>query len=138
MIQNIIENTKLMDYRIGTVKQLGPLVLDIGDNKQVTQFKDNLLFTEQLIKKRVTLTHSHNAIDLNHTHSNDAGETTAALAGAYPTTVKTMSFVINEGIDIGDKLLLLRAQGGQQWIVLSKLRDSSTVTIDQNGGWTWG
>ena len=136
-MQEIIANSKLMDFRIGTVKKLNPIKIDIGDNKQITQFGDNLLFTEQVIEKRITLVHSHDAVGLSHTHSNSAGETSSALAGSHPTTEKTMSFIINERIGVGDKLLMLRASGGQQWIILSKLRDSSSLTIDQDGGWNW-
>lgn len=135
-VQDIIANSKLMDIRIGTVKQLSPMKLDIGDNKQITQFGDNLLFTEQVIEKRITLVHSHDVTGLSHTHSNTAGETTSALAGSHPTTDKTMSFVITEGIKSGDKLLMLRVPGGQQWIILSKLRESSSITINQDGIWS--
>lgn len=135
-IQEIIANSKPMDFRIGIVKQMNPIKLDIGDNKQITQFRDNLLFTEQVIEKKITLTHSHDVVGLNHTHSNSAGETTAALAGSYITTEKTMSFVITEGIKTGDKLLMLRVPGGQQWIILSKLRENSSITIDQDGVWS--
>lgn len=136
-IQDTIKASKLMDYRIGTVKQLNPMKISFGQNKQITQFGNNLLFTEQVIEKRITLVHSHDAIGLTHTHSNEAGETTAALAGNYPTTEKTMSFIINEGIGVGDKLLMLSVPGNQHWIILSKLRDSSIITIDQDGGWSW-
>ncbi len=136
-IQDIIKNSKLMEYRIGKVLQVNPIRIDFGDNKKITQYGDNLLFTEQVIEKRITLVHGHDAVGLSHTHSNSAGETSAALAGSHPTTEKTMSFVINEGIGVGDKLLMLRASGGQQWIILSKLRDSSSLTIDQDGGWNW-
>lgn len=137
-VQEIIKNSKLMDFRIGTVKQLNPIKIDFGDNKQITQFDKNLLFTEQVIEKKVTLKHLHNVEGLSHNHMNSAGDTTAALGGSYPTIEKTMSFVITEGIKTGDKLLMLRVQGGQQWIILSKLRDSDKLTIDQDGNWEWG
>ncbi len=137
-VQEIIKNSKLVDIRIGTVKQLDPIKLDIGDNKQITQFGSNLLFTEQVIEKRISLTHQHDVQTLTHTHANSAGDTTPGLSGSYSSENATMSFVITEGIKAGDKLLLIRALGGQQWIILSKLRDSNSLTINQDGEWEWG
>jgi len=50
-IQNIIENMKLTDYRIGTVIQLNPIKIDFGDNKIITDVGTNILYDERYIAK---------------------------------------------------------------------------------------
>lgn len=136
-MQDMIGNSKLMDYRIGTVTQLNPIKIDFGDNKKMTQYNDNLLFTEQVLEKKITLAHSHNAFGLAHEHVAPGGSTSTDLLGSYETTENSMSFTIAEGIKVGDKLLMLVVPGGQQWIVLSKLRTKSKVTINQDNVWEW-
>ncbi|MFD2329113.1 DUF2577 domain-containing protein [Cohnella sp. GCM10020058] len=51
-------------------------------------------------------------IDAKHTHGYSQGTTNAALAD---------KLVIRRGLKKGDKLLLLRVQGGQQYIVMDRL-----------------
>ncbi|WML35341.1 DUF2577 domain-containing protein [Clostridium sp. OS1-26] len=50
-------------------------------------------------------------IDLTHIHSIPNGSTGTALG----------KLVIREGLKIGDKVLLLRVQGGQQYVILDKV-----------------
>ncbi|MBD8046747.1 DUF2577 domain-containing protein [Clostridium faecium] len=50
-------------------------------------------------------------IDLSHNHNYTNGSTSSALN----------KVIIREGLKQGDKVLLLRMQGGQQYIVLDKV-----------------
>lgn len=49
--------------------------------------------------------------DLTHSHSCPDGSTSTSL----------FKIVIREGLKIGDKVLLLRVQGGQQYVILDKV-----------------
>ncbi len=60
--------------------------------------KEFFIIPENLTRYEVDLTHSHN-------------QTGPALG----------KLVIREGLKIGDKVLLLRVQGGQQYVILDKV-----------------
>ncbi|MFS8534835.1 MAG: DUF2577 domain-containing protein [Limnochordales bacterium] len=51
-------------------------------------------------------------VDLSHTHQYPGGETEEAL---------TEPLVIRRGLEAGDKVLLLRVQGGQKYVLLDRV-----------------
>lgn len=129
-MQNIIENMKLTDYRIGTVVQLNPTKIDFGDNKIITDVGTNIFYTESVIEKKIILEHTHKIDTLGHNHEYGSGNITAhALDGSYSTLESLKTYIITEGIKKGDKLLMLRVANGQKFIVLSKLRDTNSIII---------
>ena len=132
-VQNIIANMKLTDYCIGTVKQLNPLKIDFGEGKIITDVGTNILFTEQVLEKKIQLQHNHTLSNLSHAH----GDTGSSLSGEYNSSNKLTTYTINKGINRDDKLLMLRVADGQKWIILSKLRDKNKVSIDINNNWNW-
>lgn len=97
------------------------------------------------------LSHTHAVTGLDHTHSYDSGTKTtgSALAGSYDTDSKLSGshpsgealadisviehgrelpvengyIILNRGLAAGDKVLLLRVQRGQKFIVLSRVFD---------------
>lgn len=71
------------------------------DQKQILS-KQFFIIPESLTKYEVDLTHSHSIPN---------GSTGTALG----------KLVIREGLKIGDKVLLLRVQGGQQYVVLDRV-----------------
>ncbi|WP_248930140.1 DUF2577 domain-containing protein [Paenibacillus hamazuiensis] len=85
----------------GTVTQTNPLEVSI--DQRLILSEDFLVIPEQLTPFTV---------DLKHSHSYKDGVTEEAL---------TEPVVIRKGLETGDKLLLLRVQGGQQFIILDKL-----------------
>lgn len=132
-IQDIITNMKLMDYCIGTVKQLNPIKIDFGEGKIITDVGTNILFTEQVLEKKIQLQHYHTLSNLTHAHNG----TQNSLSGEYNSSEGLTVYTISEGIKQGDKLLMLRVANGQKWIILSKLRDKNKVAIDINNSWNW-
>lgn len=94
------------------------------------------------------LAHSHTTDGLSHTHTANGSATTTALDGSYassealsqdsfsssealnsvacyengrPLPVENGYIILNRGLAVGDKVLLLRAQKGQKFAVLSRL-----------------
>jgi len=113
-IQDIIQNMKLADFCIGTVCQTAPVKIDFGDNKIITDVGTNIFYTEQVIEKKIELGHKH-IVEINSAN--------------YETKEKLKTYTINEGIKTGDKLIMLKVAYGQKFIVLSKLRDTSSIII---------
>lgn len=96
------------------------------------------------------LRHSHTTSVLSHSHTVGSSSTSSALGGSYPTSVEQDGeefesstalkkeeivavehgkplpvregyIILNRGLELGDKVLLLRVQHGQKFIVLSRI-----------------
>ncbi len=85
----------------GEVMTTAPLSVNI--DQRFTLPAEFLILPESLSKYEVDLKHSHSASD---------GQTGEAL---------TEKLVIRAGLKTGDKVLLIRVQGGQQYVVLDKV-----------------
>jgi len=133
MIQDIINNMKLTDYRIGNVIQLNPIKIDFGEGKVISDVGTNILYTEQVLEKKIDLQHYHTLSNLINSH----GDTGNALSGSFNSDNKLTTYIINQGIKKDDKLLMLRVANGQKWIVLSILRDKNKVSIGNDNSWNW-
>lgn len=125
------------DLLIGTVVSASPLEISI--NTAMANLKSQVLYlTSAVIPKTLTsLAHTHTTSGLAHTHTVPGDETTGeALTGEYPGSEELSgvvctengvplpnsgSITINRGLAVGDKVLLLRVQSGQKFVVLSRL-----------------
>lgn len=128
-MQSIIENMKLTEYEIGTVIQLNPTKIDFGDNKIVEDVGTNIFYTEAVTEKKLVIGHKHTIDVLEHSHSYSGGTTGQSLSETYPTSDELKTYIITEGIKVGDKLLVLRVGKGQKFIILSKQRDIEDIII---------
>lgn len=97
-----IEDSKPVEIIYGEVTQSSPLTVSIEQRLELDE--DFLIVPESLTRYE---------IDLKHTHTIPGGtETQEAL---------TTKIVIRKGLEIGDTVILLRAQGGQEFIILDKV-----------------
>ena len=101
--------------------------------------------------------HSHTVSGLEHAHSDSEGGTGAALDGSYPTgealapdaytsdqrlrsvvcyengkplPVENGYIILNRGLAVGDKVLLLRVMRGQRFIILSRIFEGGASNAD--------
>ena len=94
--------------------------------------------------------HIHQISSLSHSHSYSGGNTGSALGGSYPTEtalgqdtytsdarllesqiicqehgqplpVENGYIILNRGLAVGDQVVMLRVQGGQRYIILSRV-----------------
>ncbi|MFC5703189.1 DUF2577 domain-containing protein [Cohnella faecalis] len=86
---------------VGTVANENPLEVTVDQRFVLTA--DFLIVPESLTEYE---------IDAKHTHSAAGGTTGAAL---------TEKLLIRRGLEAGDKLILLRVQGGQQYLILDRV-----------------
>jgi hypothetical protein len=93
IIQNGIAELKLTDLVIGTVITNAPLTIQIDALMQPLP-EEALIKTENIMPKSYTGTTSDGA---------------------------SFTVVINQGVQPGDKVVMLRCQHGQRFIVLSKV-----------------
>lgn len=99
-----VEATNPVKVMFGTVLSTNPLEIEVESRMKLTE--DFLVLTERVTRYEV---------DLEHDHSNDAGITTKGL------TAMLIDTPIRTGLSNGDKVVLLRVQGGHQFVVLDKV-----------------
>lgn len=136
---------------IGTVTAANPLEISIN-NMQAPLRKQVLYLTESVVEKKIPiLDHIHHINTLGHSHTCPDGGTSTNLTGSYPTLTSLVSegansdqtqniicyehgkplpikdgfIILNRALEIGDKVLMLRVQHGQKFIILSRVFEVS-------------
>ncbi|OUN32273.1 hypothetical protein B5G28_14085 [Faecalibacterium sp. An77] len=145
--QEAIKSAALTDYVTGTVTQASPLQIKIDNMMQPLQAQ-SLILTAAVIEKKIpVLDHQHYISTLAHLHTCPTGTTSTALTGQYITETSLVSegfnaalqgqnvvcyengealpvedgyIILNRALEEGDKVVMLRVNGGQRFIVLSR------------------
>lgn len=98
---------------VGAVGASSPAAITFGEVLNVNEIKikidQKLILNKEFLIVPESLTKYE--IDLTHAHAVTGGSTSNSLN----------KIIIREGLNIGDKVILLRVQGGQSYIVLDKV-----------------
>ncbi|MGP1598974.1 DUF2577 domain-containing protein [Peptoanaerobacter stomatis] len=162
VIRNIIDEQMnsygLSDLAIGTVVSINPLKIKLTD--RITLNENQILLTEFVLEKSLKLIHKHGIESVKissythshkidgatekaqeHTHSLDLITKTDTHSHKADITIKDNlgeKIIIQEGLKNGDKVIMLKTEQGQKYVVLSKVRDKKSVIIDCiSGSWDW-
>ena len=139
------------DLRVGTVTKESPLEITI--NTQSAPLKGPvLILTEPVVEKKIpVLEHRHHINTLGRSHTCPDGGTSTDLTGSYPTLYSLRSqgadgdqtqnvvcyehgkplpvedgyIILNRKLEVGDKVIMLRVENGQRFIVLSRVFEVS-------------
>lgn len=112
--------TQPADLRVGTVTAVNPLEITI--NTAMAPLKAGiLLLTEPVVEKKIPV--------LQHLHSTPAGLSDERLLESQiicyehgkPLPVEDGYIILNRALEVGDKVLLMRVQNGQKFIILSRV-----------------
>lgn len=143
MMQQNQSAMQLTDMLVGTVSSVTPLEITISTEMAPLR-KEVLLLTENVIEKKLpVLEHTHSITGLNHYHVADGSVTTKALSDEYSTSaalaelsvtengislpIENGYIILNRGLVTGDRVILLRVQHGQKFVVLSRIFDFEVV-----------
>lgn len=96
-----VESANPVAIMMGKIKSVNPL--EVAVDQRLTLSEDFLIVPESLIKYE---------IDVKHSHSYSNGTTGEALP---------QKLLIRRGLEAGDIVLLLRYQGGQQFVILDRV-----------------
>ena len=138
-IQKSMDAAQLADLRIGTVTQASPLEITI-DTAMAPLTSSVLYLTSSVVEKKIpVLSHTHTIDTLSHTHVAGDSVTSSGLTGTYTTNESLTSvacvengktlpvengyIIINRGLALNDKVLLLRVANGQKFVVLSRVME---------------
>lgn len=94
-----------VNIMFGEVITIDPFSVKV--DQRFTLPADFLIMPERLIRYEVDLSHTH-----QYTDDGSARTTSEAL---------TTKLIVRPGLKTGDKVLLLRVQGGQKYVILDKV-----------------
>lgn len=148
MMQDSMKAGQLTDFVSGTVTSENPLEITCDATMQVLK-ASVLILTEPVIEKKIpVLTHKHYISTLTHTHTCPTGATSPGLTGRYlgedslvsegasatlqqedivcyengqPLPIEDGYIILNRKLEQGDKVIMLRVNAGQRFIVLSRV-----------------
>ena len=133
VINSQLSSYGLTEYRIGEVVKESPLEIKISD--RITLNESKLILTEQVLLKRLDLTHVHQILGDTESAGGPAMHTHAIDFDSQKSL--TTLITITEGLKVGDFVHLLSVMKGQKFIVLSKVRDKKSVVINKEDQWKW-
>lgn len=113
-----MHNAQMCDLRYGTVVSTNPLKIQVTN--LLTLPKSLLVVPEHLTDYEIDVTISWNTEDDTHSH---------AVAGAGAASSEThrhgvsgkKKMLVHGALKVGDKVALLRKQGGQSYFILDRL-----------------
>lgn len=115
-----VDNSKMCDLRYGTVVNTSPLKVRVANNFTIPN--SLLVVPEHLTDHTLNVTvdfatHS----DGTHKHTYDEKDTSENGSHTHIINGKT-TVTIHNALKVGDKVALLRKQGGQSYFILDKIR----------------
>lgn len=123
IVDNLLERKKLMIFEYGTVEEVSPLKIRI-DQKHLL-YEDDLKLSH-LVKDYyvdITVQHSTDSIygswDTNHSHPN-VSPATIPIDHEHEYKGRK-KILIHSGLLKGEKVILLRQQGGQMYYVVDRV-----------------
>lgn len=126
MNQRSQKASQLTDLKIGTVTAVDPLEVTI--NTAMAPLRAGvLILTSAVVEKKIPI--------LEHNHTNpEGGNTGNALLqsqivcqeNGQPLPIENGYIILNRALEVGDKVILLRVQNGQRFIILSRVFEEAT------------
>jgi len=104
-----------MMFMFGIVEAVNPIRILVDNRFRIAG--DMVIVPKELILRTEDLTHKHTVPQ--NTTENSAGH--AHTVPQNETQNKLGVLVIREGLTVGDKVILLRNYGGQQFLVLGRM-----------------
>lgn len=118
MMEQSQQASQPTDLRVGTVTSAAPLEITMDTATQPLR-RGLLYLTQAVVEKKIPV--------LAHRHTADEITTSTALDGAAciedgaPLPVRDGYIILNRALAAGDRVLLLRVQNGQKFVVLSRV-----------------
>lgn len=112
VVLDAVNAQKLTDIVYGTVESIAPLKVRIDQKLLLEQ--EQLKLTRAVMDYEVDMT-------IDHVTENRAGGGGDALFESHNHEYKgRKKFLIHNGLIVGDKVTMIRAHGGQQYLIIDK------------------
>lgn len=120
----VINNMQLPEVYIGEVVNINPL--EIRLNAQNILPKKYLILTNAVKDHEVDITVSWTTVDNTHKHGNGNGGSPTDDATHNHTVKGKKKIMVHNGLTKDEKVLLLRVQGGQNYVVFDRISKLQT------------
>lgn len=118
-INQTVNNMQMGDYILGTVETVNPVSIRISQRDLITS--EFLLFTDAVRDFDVD-------IEVNHTTENRAGGGGDAEFASHNHAYKGRKKIrVYNGLHPGEVVILIRQQGAQQYVVLSRISNHTNL-----------
>lgn len=111
----VINSTKPTEIYFGTVRVLNPLTIDVEQK--------NSLIDKENVDIVLTNNVKDHYVDITVNHSTETETCTVAHKHKYSGRKKIL---MHYGLQVGEKVILIRVQGGQKYIVVDRLENPRT------------
>ena len=116
-----VEASKPCAIMFGKVTSTSPLKINVEQTLTLTDAQ--LILTRNVTDFKTNITADHYTEDITHNHSyTDDGSSSTTGSNTHKHRVKgKKEITVHNSLVVGDMVLLLRMQGGQQYIVWDRL-----------------
>lgn len=125
MMDNNWKSSQPADLRVGTVTAVGPLEITI--NASMPPLRAGiLLLTASVVEKKIPILQHNHVIHDTYTGGGSSEDSLmqsdiVCQENGQPLPVENGYIILNRALEVGDRVLLLRVQSGQKFIVLSRV-----------------
>lgn len=124
------EASQPTDLRVGTVTSANPLEISINPNMAPLQ-AGVLYLTVSVVEKKIPVLQHNHVIHDTYTgggtsEDNLLQSNIICYENGQALPVEDGYIILNRALAVGDKVLLLRVQKGQKFIVLSRVMEATT------------
>lgn len=117
--------TQPADLRVGTVTAVNPLEVTINTAMAPLQ-AGILLLTEPVVEKKIPILQHNHVIHDTYTGGGTSEDNLLipdiiCYEHGKPLPVENGYIILNRALEVGDKVLLMRVQNGQKFIILSRV-----------------
>lgn len=109
----LIGNMKLCDWMLGVVTQTNPLIITVEDKLPIPE--ECLLLTKNTCEWSVDMSVDH------ITENRGGGSGYAQFESHNHGYVGRKTYLVHNGLVVGDQVILIRKEGGQKFIVLDRV-----------------
>lgn len=125
LIKNYLEREKLTNLEYGTVENVNPLKIRI-DQKKVLE-RDDLILSHLVKDYEVDITVQHSTDSIygswDTTHGHPGAGTNVIPIDHEHEYKGRKKIVMHYALKVGEKVVLIREQGGQMYYVLDRIND---------------
>lgn len=116
-----VEASKPCVVMFGKVTSITPLKINVEQKLTLTEAQ--LILTRNVTNYKTDITVDHYTEDVTHNHSyTDDGSSSTTGNNTHKHQIKgKKEITVHNGLVVGDTVLLLRMQGGQQYVVWDRL-----------------
>lgn len=124
------EASQPTDLRVGTVTSANPLEISINPNMAPLQ-AGVLYLTVSVVEKKIPVLQHNHVIHDTYTRGGTSEDNLLqsniiCYENGQALPVEDGYIILNRALAVGDKVLLLRVQKGQKFIVLSRVMEATT------------